>query len=227
MNQITDFFSEKQRVSCEIKNHLPLLSSFYLDHDKIIRDIKKRFAKVTKENLREYLWHNYKTCTNFNVTVVIALIKFFKVKRFFDPSMGHGDRLIGALAYGNCDYVGTDPNEKMEGVYKKIIKKLGSKERKYKTFNKPFEDLDIRGMEKSFDLVFTSPPFFDYEVYSKEKTQSVEKFPDLDDWKIGFLFPLAEKSYKLLKKGGVLALYINDYSYEEDGKRVKRKKNDK
>ena len=60
-------------------------------------------------------------------------------------------------------------------------------------------------------MVFTSPPFFDLEVYEDSNNQSIEKFNTVEKWKNNFLFPSIKKSFDSLKKNKHLALYITDY----------------
>jgi hypothetical protein len=71
----------------------------------------------------------------------------------------------------------------------------------------PFENSVI---EETFDLAFTSPPFFDLEIYSEEDTQSISKYSSLDTWLTKWLFPMMLKAWNTLVIGGHLALYIND-----------------
>ena len=80
----------------------------------------------------------------------------------------------------------------------------------YKIIHSSFETAEIE--ENEYDLVFTSPPFFDFELYEKSETQSVSKFNTLEKWLSGFMFPLIEKSNKALTKKGYFGLYISDYT---------------
>ena len=59
-----------------------------------------------------------------------------------------------------------------------------------------------------FDLVFTSPPYFDTEKYSEEETQSYLKFPTYEKWLNGFLRKLVENSIDSLNKGGYFIINI-------------------
>jgi DNA modification methylase len=66
--------------------------------------------------------------------------------------------------------------------------------------------------DNTYDLVFTSPPFFDFELYENDKGQSVEKFNTLEKWLHGFMYPYIEKSFKAMTIGGHFGLYISDYT---------------
>ena len=177
---------------------------------KIVKELKERGEKLTFHNINEYLFRHHKECTYFNTTMVMNILNLFKPKRWLDCSAGWGDRLVGAIAY-DCEYVGVDPSKCMRPKYKEIIKTLASpsKQDKYKVICDGFENVKIK--KNYFDLVFTSPPFFDFEVYENNNNQSVQQFNTVDKWKKYFLFPLIDKSYLALRVGGYLALYITDF----------------
>ena len=210
--RITDYFSHECRVRCTVaiaeKNHI--LDLFQSSKNKIVKELKERGEKLTFHNINEYLFRHHKECTYFNTTMVMNILNLFKPKRWLDCSAGWGDRLVGAIAYG-CEYVGVDPSKCMRPKYKEIIKTLASpsKQDKYKVICDGFENVKIK--KNYFDLVFTSPPFFDFEVYENNNNQSVQQFNTVDKWKKYFLFPLIDKSYLALRVGGYLALYITDF----------------
>jgi hypothetical protein len=56
-----------------------------------------------------------------------------------------------------------------------------------------FVEADL-GPEGVWDLVFSSPPFFTVEAYSSADADTLRKFPDIESWKAGFLFPMLAKS---------------------------------
>lgn len=209
---ITDYFSQECRVRCvyNSKDKKSILEQFTENKQEILNKLVEG-KKLNHHNLTEYLYSNYKQCTNFNTTIVISILKLFKPKKYLDMSAGWGDRLIGAISYG-CQYTGVDPSECMENKYKKIIKTLvPAKYRKdYKVIKSGFETVELP--ENEYDLMFSSPPFFTLELYEKTENQSSEKFDSLQKWEEGFLYPSIEKTYKCLKNGGHMALYIDDYT---------------
>jgi 23S rRNA A1618 N6-methylase RlmF len=226
--RITDYFSHECRVRCTVaiaeNNHI--LDLFQSSKKHILKELKERGEKLTFHNINEYLYRHHKECTYFNTTMVMNILNLFKPKRWLDCSAGWGDRLVGAIAYG-CEYVGVDPSKCMRPKYKQIIKTLASpaKQSKYKVICDGFEKVKIK--KNYFDLVFTSPPFFDFEVYENNNNQSVQQFNTVDNWKKYFLFPLIDKSYSALRVGGYLALYITDFKgspYIKDMKNYLKKK---
>jgi len=209
---ITDYFSQECRVKClyNLRNNKTPLEYFTENKDIIYNHILKEKGKIEHFDITEYLWSKTKFCTLFNNTVVLSLLKLLKPKRYLDPSAGWGDRLIGAIAYG-CEYTGVDPSECMNPIYHKIIKTLvpDEKQKNYQIIQDGYEKTNIKN--NYYDLVFTSPPFFDLEVYEQKETQSVMFFNSLDKWINGFLFPSIIKSNLALVKGGYFALYVNDF----------------
>jgi hypothetical protein len=60
-------------------------------------------------------------------------------------------------------------------------------------------------------LVFTSPPYFDFEIYTKSvQGQSISDFPDFEDWVIGFLFVSLKKAWTYLNDCGHLVIHLTD-----------------
>lgn len=218
---ITDYFSQKCRVRCiyNAREKKSVLDLFTENKDTIYSKLSK-YGHISYLDINEYIFKNYKQCTNFNTTIVISLLKLLKPKKVLDMSSGWGDRLVGAIAY-KCEYTGVDPSNCMAPIYKKIINTLAKKEERknYKVIKSGFETANIK--ENYYDLMFSSPPFFDLEIYEDAAEQSIEKFNSLEQWKSGFLYPSILKSYKSLKYNGYLALYISDYtgySYTNDMK---------
>ena len=76
---------------------------------------------------------------------------------------------------------------------------------------------DLIDAAERFDLVFTSPPYFDVEVYQSvagaadHGGQSIASFSSLGGWLRGWLFPAMDRAFAALREGGHMALYINDF----------------
>jgi DNA modification methylase len=64
--------------------------------------------------------------------------------------------------------------------------------------------------DKSYDLMLTSPPYFDLEVYSHEETQSIKKYPTWAEWCDGFLEPVIREVLRCLKDEGVSAWSVKN-----------------
>lgn len=222
--KITDYFSENCRARCRFSN-FDSMYNYYKKNESVL--LKKDFQDYWE--LKKYIYDQNKGCTNFPNLLALQIYRYFKPTKILDFSAGWGDRLIAALAYGKAEYTGVDPSVCMAPRYKQIVNFFTSEcpditgdKDKYKVFKKPFEQYKVK--KNYYDLVFTSPPFFDYEIYEKEnKSQSINKYKSFDSWKKNFMFPALEKSLSSLREGGHLALYIEDYKGHKYVGEVKRK----
>jgi len=128
-----------------------------------------------------------------------------------DFAAGWGDRLISSISCNLDCYVGVDPNKELMDGHNSIIKMFAPNDiHKYKIIYEPFQSCELPE-NQTFDLVFTSPPFFDLEIYNNEKGQSVIDFPRFEDWIVHFLFKSLHKAWKKLDKDGHMAIHISDY----------------
>lgn len=146
-----------------------------------------------------------------------VFLPHLKNKRVLDFCSGFGGRLIGFWVSQTCSsYVGIDPNPKLIEPYHNLVSWLESttqmKNKKIKLISSPAEDLDYIPSclgEESFDIIFTSPPYFNREIYNDDDpNQSISRYPELTLWRDNFLFPVLKKCCLVLSKEGVLAINI-------------------
>jgi tRNA1(Val) A37 N6-methylase TrmN6 len=148
----------------------------------------------------------------FKNHLVKKILTYFNAKRVLDMCSGWGDRLIGSMGTQSVErYLSFDPNHNLIPGYEKIMQLLTSYSKSetpiYETQFIPFENSIIN---EKFDLAFTSPPFFDLEIYSDESTQSIETNNTLQTWLNTWYFNMLQKAYDALEDGGHIAIYIND-----------------
>lgn len=123
----------------------------------------------------------------------------------FDPSMGFGGRLLGALSLLENDitYIGCDPSPlnrredglsryaALEGVFKTVVKKRTDGNFDSHYFICGSEVIHTATAFQQFkgkvDLVFTSPPYFNAEIYSGAASDSSIKFTTYEAWRERFL----------------------------------------
>jgi len=126
-----------------------------------------------------------------------------------DFSAGFGGRLLGAMASENVKrYVGIDP-------LKQTCDGLNVLYEKFKDLSYPsvsivngLPEAVLDSINETFDLVFTSPPFFDKEIYSKDNGQSCIKYYDYKDWLNNWLMVVVDKSTSKLNNDGKLVIWI-------------------
>jgi 16S rRNA G966 N2-methylase RsmD len=93
----------------------------------------------------------------------------FKPTSILDFTMGWGGRLVGACAMDIPSYIGIDLNKNLIKPYEEMVKTL--KELGTKTEIKLiFKDaLKVDYSKLNYDCVFTSPPYYNIELYTGTK----------------------------------------------------------
>lgn len=126
----------------------------------------------------------------------------------FDPCAGWGGRMLGTVANG-WNYVGCDPNVETYSHLLEIIDFLQIQD-KVSLHNIPAEDFDIESLEL-VDVVLTSPPYFNLEVYTDADNQSYSKFDTYEVWRDEWLYPLMDRSLNILKEDGISAWNVMNF----------------
>jgi len=129
-----------------------------------------------------------------------------------DFAAGYGGRLLGAIAAFR-GYIGIEPNRSQVRGYAKMAKAIadaGYPLPRLQFIAGTAEDELPRLRPETANLVFSSPPFFDWEHYSISRRQSFKRYPDYDLWLARFLMPVMSHSYRLLPRGGHLALNVTN-----------------
>jgi len=127
-------------------------------------------------------------------------------KSWLDISSGWGDRLLAACRL-DMEYDGYDPNTAMQERYQAMINDFGTPGKQTVTCA-PFEKAQLK--DKMYDVVLTSPPFYDVELYSEEETQSNVAYPGFNNWMKSFLFVAILKAWNKIKQNGYFVLHLGD-----------------
>lgn len=117
-----------------------------------------------------------------------------------DPCAGWGGRMLGAVAAG-CHYTAFEPNTVTYANLNRLAQFLDIEDR-VTLYCDDARNIDKYSIDK-VDLVLTSPPYFDLEVYSHENTQSVHDCGTYDKWCKSFLHPVIESCTQHLTSSGV------------------------
>ena len=185
--------------------------------------------KITESDMRSMLrrYSGTQMVSNFRPTAAAAMYDVFVDKdsplegteagTVWDPSMGYGGRLLGAIAAG-VNYMGTDPCIPTYEGLEKIRDEYGHEHKSYILLRQGSET--FVPPNNSIDFVFTSPPYFGWEAYGDEPEQSSIKFSTSDMWKEKFLKQTIANAYIGLKPGKYLALNVANTkqykTFEED-----------
>lgn len=237
---LTDSFTEEARMAARVRS-FPSPLEAWRTHASASRIASKALLLTSREwflkdrgpgnppdvpsgkVLREACYESTPECTTFKVSLAAAIYRFFLADVpdavVLDPFAGWGDRALGA-AGAKVSYVGVDPNPALAGGYGMIRNFLAevSPETTTRFRPIPFEDFGPAELGEDFpggggaDLVFSSPPFYDYEIYSDDPRQSVRAGSDqtLVEWLRDWFLPATDRAWGALKPGGCLAYYLSD-----------------
>lgn len=115
----------------------------------------------------------------------------------WDPCAGYGGRLMGALAAGVERYVATDVEPETVEGNQALAQALGLPDRC---------SIHLERAERfdpgPVDLVFTSPPYLDLEIYGSAPRPSPSR------WVSEFLAPVVRRAAQRLREGGHLVLNL-------------------
>jgi tRNA1(Val) A37 N6-methylase TrmN6 len=130
----------------------------------------------------------------------------------YDYSCGFGQRLIGAMASKkNLTYVGVEPWTESFSNLEKLYKFL-FKQEKCNIYNVGSENFYDENLKEKVCLAFSSPPYFDTEVYSDESTQcNLGSYQDY----LSYWDKTCQNIFKMLKSNGYFIVNISE-KYKHD-----------
>lgn len=193
------------------------------EDDDVLRDCIRRALQLwpTRRGasppvLRDMLRTHRRTrrVSNFRPTAAKVLIERHSRPgdSVLDFSAGYGGRLLGCMTLDRR-YTGLDPSrEQVRGnrAMARRLAGLGLGRCDPTVHRVPAED-GMRGFRNGeFDLVFTSPPYFDLEKYGVEPTQSYLRYPSYEQWVSEFLATCIAETHRVLRRGGTFLLNVAD-----------------
>jgi len=222
------FHPHMVKVPCLEKYRTPYEQ---FEDDDLLKDAIRRWMELNKKpdpsGLRRILRTRDKvrSVVNFKPAISLFLYNAYAHKDSWclDPCMGFGGRLCGVIAANkNLLYHGIDVdaetcvgNARLAGFYHDLydvgIEKKRTWQFRFKMDMGCAEDIMLTLPDETYGLIFTSPPFFQIEKYSKNPAQSYLRYPEYEIWRNKFLFTLIKESFRLCKKGGYLILNLKDY----------------
>lgn len=134
--------------------------------------------------------------------------------RIWDPSGGFGARMLAAAAWSKkhevpVTYMACEP----ASMTRSDLLRLGAALERL-SGHRFTVSISPQGSEHggpggtSFDLVFTSPPYFNTERYFEEPGQCWRDYPKWEQWKGSYLRPTVETAKAVLRPGGKLVLNV-------------------
>lgn len=211
-NIASDYFQQTERWKCDSINspspartwatekfRLTLLNGLW----------SLKMTKVTTKELRSLIGLRKYIASQFRPSAAKAIYQMFNGKHVLDFSSGWGDRLCGFLATDDTiSYTGIDPNTNLVSGYNKQLS-LYNKNKHVEMLVGRAEDDTLLG-DKTFDLIFTSPPYFNIERYTHDDQQSFKRYKKIDKWLSEFMFKTIDNVWSRLEVGGHLIINISD-----------------
>jgi DNA modification methylase len=126
----------------------------------------------------------------------------------FDPCAGWGGRMLGTVSAG-WKYIACEPNVETYNNLLRIADFLNIRS-EVTIYNIPFEELDMNVVGK-VDVVLTSPPYFNLEIYSDDNTQCYNKHDSYEIWLNNWFLVMVDKCLNILNEDGLSCWNVMDF----------------
>lgn len=168
----------------------------------ILNEIDKKNNNYNEHQKYQIVFNMYFGCISiFKPIAAIGVYYKYKPKSILDFTMGWGGRLVGACVLNVPNYIGIDSNTNLKKPYDDMKKYLSNFSNT--NINLFFQDcLTIDYSKLDYDLVLTSPPYYNIELY----TGTLKKTKK--EWEDDFYKPIIVKTWKHLKWGGKYCINI-------------------
>lgn len=173
------------------------------DLDKVIGAIKTYFRNSQTSVVNATKVANFspiaakkiyeKYCPKFYATVL-------------DYSCGWVARMLGCLSSPyNYRYIGIEPNSRLNERLHEFSEWICDTLHRENNTKLYIEGSEVFHPElvDTVDISFSSPPYFNLEIYCDEESQSANKDTSLKAWCEGYMIPTIQNIYKYTKVGGI------------------------
>ena len=215
-NNVVDYYTYVERLYTRSKYNI----HFYEFVEKIEEFKEKKFVRnmltyyenvKNKNNTKnEYvvLKEVYNICIGainiFRPLLAMEIYAKYRPQCVLDICAGWGGRAVGAAAMNVPRYIGVDVNTNLVAPYKEIASFLADKSSTELTMHFTSAlTLDYAQLP-SYDMVFTSPPYYFLEKYSHNDMYLSKR--DMDE---KFYTPLFRNAYEHLRPNGHFILNVN------------------
>lgn len=213
MDILGDYFTELERLRGR-KSYCDMSpAEMWNTNTNDVRTKTLESSKDVYEQREKFYTLTVRECEQFRPSFTAWLYHHLKASKVLDMCAGWGDRLIGALAAEMDTYHAFDPNTRLKPGHDEILKVFPPHALSdFKIHYKPFETSTVELQDDFYDIAFTSPPYFNLEIYSNDASQSSATYPTLQDWLQNFLFRTVSIAWRKIRTHGYLALHIDNYT---------------
>jgi len=188
-----------------IKNDKGEQFSDYWKADKLEKIIRWNRSSHSTPYLSElkrgvYFCYGLSKNTMYRPHLAKMICDYYKPKVVLDPCCGWGGRMLGVVASG-ANYIGFETNLE---TYNNLISltKFLNIQNKVTLYNQGAETMD-EVLPFKVDLILTSPPYFNLEIYSDSMNQSENMYKNYESWKDLWLTEVIKKSINKLTENGI------------------------
>jgi hypothetical protein len=235
---LSNYFTEDVRIDAQFKTYESPRKRFKEIWNNMSHIEKTKFKNMKPYNLREEVYKSGREANTFNLALGYWIYTYFgsQGSSIYDPSSGWGDRAIAAITSGASSYYGFDPNPRLHPAYNRLIKTLKTilkNKINGKNVNIPkngiinsipniiFCQFNPDIIIDKVDIILTSPPFYDLEVYvgnNEEGTelQSIKNKNTYKQWMNEFLVPYYKNAWDNLRDGGWFVAYVENAKSNTD-----------
>jgi 16S rRNA G966 N2-methylase RsmD len=188
------------------KNGKTMQENFEDDPCKVWKQVCKIDRRKRQPPSPTDIFELNRTITFFKPTIAKHLCVKFNAKSVLDPCAGWGSRMLGCIS-ANAKYTGYDTNINLKEPYDNMISDLKLKNAEI-IYESCLEDINWNGLK--YDLVLTSPPYENLEIY-----EGMKPFKNDDVFYNDFLIPMIEKCRRYILPNGKVCINISPKMYEK------------
>lgn len=222
---IDDLLYKAKRINNDMSPDEALQSDECLD--RIFAYIKtkpKFYTGNDVNNLKSYFRNSQSSVVNATKVANFSPIAARKVYEKYCPnfyatildySCGWGARMLGCLTSPfEYKYVGIEPNSKLNERLLKFSEWVCSSLHRENNTKLYLEGSEVFHEElvNTIDLSFSSPPYFNLEIYCNEESQSANENTTFKAWVEGYMIPTIQNIYKYTKDGGLHIVNLKNLS---------------
>ncbi len=185
----------------------PSLSQAFNDDAAVIQVVNyilKSGREPTRDLVLRNLKFNVMMPSHFFPSAATAVInEFAKNGAVIDPFLGWGGRILGFMCSSARSFTGTDLNELSVVGARRIVEDFSHISTASATCLRADFSEFLGSTSDRFDLILTSPPFFDTENYGVSKSRG-------RDWVFDIAKPLVDGAVRTLTPEGAVAIHAQD-----------------
>jgi len=212
-NLVVDYFTLEERLNTGMKGDV-CFYDFLRDFDtwKMKKGVNRLYddspAKTHIKKVKSVYGMYVGMCHIFKPLQTLNILNTLTCNvAMLDPCAGWGGRLVGASIKNIPRYIGIESNKNLRDPYSRLSNFLQDKS--HTQIDMRWCDaLDIDYTKLDYDLVLTSPPYFNLEKYNGMRTYRTKH-----EWKEQFYKPVFTRIFESLRVGGAMALNINTELY--------------